>query len=252
MSFPFELEEALRSGIFISGTSGTGKTNHAMNIAKLLMDNNVVVFIIDPTQAWQTKFYPIEQIITIKPIAQKQRINWNDVSTVFNTSMLSPLEQQKFIEGFCEQVMYVAIRRAHRPNIIVIFEEAHTPMYNGSIRSKKSQQTARLLTQGRNFNIRFIAITQFASMVDKLPVKMCNQRYFFCTSEPNDLRYIETMIGKHMSTLPNLKVGECIYDYGNITKRVQTPLFKRADYQQLGKMSMDSADLTVTYDYDNE
>jgi hypothetical protein len=44
-----------------------------------------------------------------------------------------------------------------------------------------------LLTQGANFNIRFIAITQFASMVDKLVVKLAQQRYCGRTSEKNDM-----------------------------------------------------------------
>lgn len=228
MNFLLDIAEAHRSGVFIEGTSGTGKTNQGMNIGRELMSRGTILFVIDPTQAWRRKFYPIGVCLAIHSLQHKQTVNWNDISTIFDTSILTPMEQQKFIEAFCAQIMHVAINRSEqsRPNIIIVFEEAHTPIYNGCMRSKKAQQTARLLTQGRNFKIRFIAITQFASMVDKLPVKMAQQRYFFRTSEKNDMAYVEEFVGSKVDMLPDLKIGECLYDFGNITKRIQTPLFE--------------------------
>lgn len=222
----FDVEEALRSGVFIAGGSGTGKTNIGKCIAKVLIDNNVIVFIADPTQAWYD-FYPIENVITIQPTSTPQKINWNDEHTLFDTSRLSPMQQRKFIELFSAQLMYVATRRApsQRPNIIVVFEEAHTPMYNGSMRATKSQQTATLLTQGRNFRIRFIAITQFPAMVDKLPVKLAQQRYFFRTSEKNDREYIEEFLEEHARQLKTLGIGECFYNYLGETQKIRVPRF---------------------------
>jgi len=76
---------------------------------------------------------------------------------------------------------------------MVVFEEAHT-FLNGAMRSKRSRETARLITQGGNFNIRFLAITQFPAMCDKLIVKPAQQRYRGKTSEPNDLSYFSGII----------------------------------------------------------
>ena len=77
-------------------------------------------------------------------------------------------------------------------------------MPNNALCNKRYVETVRPVTQGGNFGIRFIAITQFASMVDKLLVKMAQQRYFGRTSEYNDLRYIHAVIGSSIRELPLL------------------------------------------------
>jgi len=216
--FTVDITETLRSGIFISGTSQTGKSTLAMQISKLLIENRVIVFVVDPTQAWY-KFNLIKNTVLLKSIRQRQGINWNDETTLFDTSRLNPFEQKRFMEAFCAQVLNIAINRSNRPEIVVVFEEAHTPFYNGSMRAKKSLETARMLTQGANFNIRFLAITQFPSMCDKLLIKLPQQRYMGRTSEPNDLKYLSGIIGRYVDELPYLQRGEFLYYYnGEISK----------------------------------
>lgn len=221
-----DIEEAMKSGIFISGTSQCGKTTLAMHLATKCIKQGIIVFVIDPTQAWQ-KFNVVESTISIMPLEQKQRINWNNEHTLFDISRLNPFEQQKFIEAFCSQMMYVAINHTSRPKIMIVFEECHTPFYNGSMRAKRSRETVRLLTQAGNFNIRFIAITQFPSMCDKLLVKLPQQRYMGKTSEPNDLKYLSGIIGKQASELPHLERGEFVYSHsGEISKIKVQPYLK--------------------------
>jgi DNA helicase HerA-like ATPase len=216
--FSVDIEEAMRSGIFISGTSQCGKTTLAFHIAKKLIENDIIVFVVDPTQAWY-KFRGFKRILRIFPLRQKQKIQWSDETTLFDVSRLNPFEQQQFIEAFCGCVMQVAINRSRRPKIIVVFEECHTAFYNGSMRAKRSRESVRLLTQGGNFSIRFIAITQFLSMCDKLLVKLAQQRYMGRTSEPNDLSYLSGIIGKHIDELPYLERGQFLYSFnGQVTK----------------------------------
>ena len=119
--------------------------------------------------------------------------------------------------------MRVAIARSEqqRPKIMVVFEECHTPMPNHALRSKHYAETVRLITQGGNFGIRFVAITQFSSMVDKLVVKMAQQRYIGKTSEPNDLNYLSGIIGKRISELPHLKRGEFLYSHSGEIGKIQ-------------------------------
>lgn len=82
-------------------------------------------------------------------------------------------------------------------------------------------ETVRLITQGANFGIRFIAITQFSSMIDKLLPKMAQQRYIGKTSEPNDLAYLSGIIGKHICELPFLKRGQFLYWHSGEIGKIQ-------------------------------
>ena len=50
-SLIFNIEEAMRSGIFVSGTSGSGKTNLCFHLAERLMQHGIIVFVLDPSQA---------------------------------------------------------------------------------------------------------------------------------------------------------------------------------------------------------
>jgi DNA helicase HerA-like ATPase len=69
-----------------------------------------------------------------------------------------------------------------------------------------------LVTNGRNFKVRYGTITQFPTMIDRLLIKMTKQRYFGWTNEPDDIRYIASIIGREMAKeLPRLDIGEFIY-----------------------------------------
>lgn len=224
--FTVDIAESLRSGIFVSGTSQCGKTTLGFHIAKRLMENGIVVWVIDPSQAWH-KFQGFKRIVHVYPLRQKQKVQWGDEATLFDVSRLNPSEQQRFIEAFSANVMYVAINRNLRPNIVVVFEEAHTAFYNGAMRAKRSRETVRLLTQGGNFNIRFIAITQFPAMCDKLLVKLAQQRYLGKTSEPNDLGYLAGIIGKHIKELPHLERGRFVYSYSGKVSMIQVRPYEK-------------------------
>ena len=58
----FDIDECLASGVFICGAPGCGKTGLAMNMAKMLAENNVVLYIVDPTHHWMDKFRLVRNI----------------------------------------------------------------------------------------------------------------------------------------------------------------------------------------------
>jgi hypothetical protein len=216
--FTVDIEEALRSGIFISGTSQCGKSTLGMQIAKELINNGVSLLIFDSSQAW-FRFKRIDRIISVLPNASYE---WRDYENVlFDLSRLTPFEIQKFTELCSKEIMHVAFSRNQRTKIMVIFEECHIAMPNHALYSKRYAETVRLLTIGGNVNVRFVAITQFASMCDKLLVKMAQQRYFGKTSESNDIKYIRSVIGEHVKELPNLQRGEFVYSYGSTIAKIK-------------------------------
>ena len=224
-SLMFDVNEAMASGIFISGTSGSGKTNLAFHFAKKLMQHGVVVFTLDPSQAWQNSSIPTN--LTIPQPTQPTQINWKAESTIFDISTLYVKDQRKFTEQFC-QAIFTAATNGFNPKIFIFFEDAQLYIPNHGLRANVFQEVMRLITCGRNYNIRFGLITQFASMVDKTAIKMCKQRYFGWTNEKNDLAYLKNFLGNRASELETLATGQFLYDYGNTTKRMQTQKFQMA------------------------
>ena len=107
-----------------------------------------------------------------------------------------------------------------------MFEDAQLYLPNHGLRANVYQEVMRLVTTGRNFNIRYGLITQFPSMVDKTCVKMTKQRYFGWTNEKNDITYLKAFLGERVSELETLEVGQFLYDYGKTTKRIQAPKFE--------------------------
>lgn len=209
---------------------GSGKTNHAYQLAEDLMQAGAIVYVFDPSQAWMKKSsIPEYQRITlpfgITTLYRDPEIP--DDSTVFDISMLYVPQQQEFVEKFCRKLFTERTKSRERPQTFLIFEEAQLYLPEGRMRSKAAQELMRIITVGRNFNIRYGLITQFASTVDKLAVKMTKQRYFGFSDELNDVKYLTNFIGKKWaSDLGSLKIGEFIYDYGTRTQRIQTPLFE--------------------------
>ena len=197
----------------------------AMHITDILKRYGIIIYCIDPTRVWLNRRQDFNKI-NIPPISKHaEQITWQYKNTIFDTSMLSQDDQQKFTELFSQTLLNFQIQLAEpRPQIWIWLEEAHTPLPSWALLSKKLTQTKRLVTQGANFSISFGLITQFCAEVSKLPVKATQQRYFGCTSEPNDTKYLRGFIGKEWAEqLRNLGVGEFIYNFAKIIKRFTVP-----------------------------
>lgn len=208
----FDPKEALKSGIYIGGGKGSGKTTTAHKLIDILMKNGVIVYIFDNSQAWLDRS-TVPYYIKINKIPFS--IDFTiDKSIVFDISELYVEEQQLVVAEFCKQLFTTQVKlpKEKRKWVYIILEEAQTYIPEGSMRSKAAREIKRLITVGRNFCIGFGLITQFPSTVDKLSIKATNQKYFGRTSEPNDISYISGFLGKEYSEkLSSLNVGQFIY-----------------------------------------
>ncbi|MCW4003644.1 MAG: hypothetical protein NWE95_07015 [Candidatus Bathyarchaeota archaeon] len=223
VDFSFDYEDALKSGIYCSGTTGTGKSDIAMYVAQELIKNGVIVIVFDSTQDWQMRS-SIAQVQTLK-VSYVESIP--QVSTVFDISMLSVLQRQQLIERFCGDIYrYQAAKKpSERAQYFLVFEEAHNYFKEGFMRAKRFSDSAMLLSEGRNYNVRFMCITQFAGLIDKTVMRYMRQRYFGFTDEPNDAEYISRFFAKEdrvsvKETLRNLNSGEFVYVHGAETQKV--------------------------------
>jgi hypothetical protein len=213
---PFDIEEAMKSGTYISGTTGTGKTDVAMYQAEQLMKEGIIVIVFDPSQDWMNRS-SMQKVYTPKTLCA----NWNYESVIFDTSQMTITDQLTFVETFCKNLIETYANPDHpKKPTFLIFEEAHTYFPQGCMTAKAYRNTVRMMTQGRNFGVRFCCITQFASMIDKKAMRYMRQRYFGYTDEPNDTEYILRMFPKEFKEqgtkyLMGLKGGQFIYKCGN-------------------------------------
>jgi hypothetical protein len=229
---PFDSTEAMRSGVYCSGTTGVGKSDVLMYVADQLMKEGIIVVVFDPTQDWQNR----------SSIPQYRSKDYGYIfhpeliiqeSTIFDFSKLTPTQQQQAVEEFCKIIMLhqADIPESKRKKYFLIFEEAHTYFPEGCMRAKRYQNTIRMMTQGRNFGIRFACITQFASLIDKNAMRYMRQRYFGSTDEPNDFEYVLRFFPKNKrdeiaEEIVRLKAGQFIYKNGNHTELVKIEPYK--------------------------
>lgn len=251
-AFTVDLAELMRSGSITTGGRESGKTYLNFHIAEQLMNlkgwhdrdgrvwSNAQVFVLDPTVGcpWARK----SSVPNVVRVSYPGKIAYKDGNaqngkpikngTVFDMSMLTYPQRLEFAEAFCKNLMDRRKTSNEWPPTFVIFEEGHLYFYEGSMRSPKRHGNAvELVTTGGNCNISYGVITQYPSMIDKLLIKITRQRWFGYTSEPNDLAYIEDIIGKEKAQeLCMLEVGEFVYSYPkrkNKPKVIKVPKFER-------------------------
>ena len=224
--YPFEIDiqEALRSGVFISGGKGTTKTNLAKIIADRMLQLGHTVKALDISKAWLKSsiphFYEVKSLYIPDIDFYK--------SIVYDLSRLTPKELKKFIAKFLEKEwnQQIAIPEHRRKWIIYVFEECQMLVPQGSLRSNEAQQTLRVMTSGRNFNIGYVALTQRPALTDASVFELSFQRYFARMDGENDKHKVAQYIGSLAEKLEDLSLGEFFYDFGRTTKWIHTEEFK--------------------------
>jgi hypothetical protein len=213
--FQFDLEEAMRSGVLISGTTGAGKSDLGMYLVDRLRKEDILIVVFDSSQDWQNRS-SISQYQTLA-IPRIDKIPENSV--VFDISRLSVEQRQKLIEGFSQKLYQHQAANPSRRQYFLVFEEGSSYFREGFMRSKRFSNTAMLMSEGRNYNVRFMVITQFFASIDKTAMRYMKQRYFGYTDEPNDVSYVKAFLGDQASKLRDLNAGEFVYyNAGKTTK----------------------------------
>jgi hypothetical protein len=211
----FDLEEAMKSGVLISGTTGTGKSDVAMYLTDRLMHEDIIVIVFDSSQDWQNRSsIPHYQTLTIPRIDKIP-----ERSAIFDISRLSVQGRQNLIESFSETLYRCQSMNPSRKQYFLVFEEGSSYFREGFMRGKRFSNTAMLMSEGRNYGVRFMVITQFFASIDKMSMRYMRQRYFGYTDELNDVSYIKAFLGDQALKLRDLNAGEFVYyNAGRTTK----------------------------------
>jgi hypothetical protein len=228
-AFSFSVEEALKTGFYVSGTPGSGKSDIAMMCADELRKAGVIVMVWDPSQDWLER-YPINYVVTFKnPPYALEDVQLKDC--IFDTSTLTVLQMQEAADRFCWLLYNYQARKTkeERKQFFIIFEEAQVMIPQGVMRAKRLQNIARVITVGRNYKIRVGLITQFAATVDKDALKSAKERWFGWTDEKNDTDYIGSIVGEEEAKgLRYYSPGEFLFNFPskNILEKIKIEPYK--------------------------
>lgn len=203
--FQFDAKEAMITTTFISGSRGVGKSDLAMEISDRLMKEDILVVAFDCSGDW-VKRSGISEYLKVQPFSD---LAVPDQNVIVDTSMLTPMEQQQTVERFCKRLFEFQLHSTQRRYLV--FEEAQIFFPLNSLRSLKTQNTMRILTTGRNFNVSLCAISQFAATIDKELVKHAGQIFLGYASELNTLSYWKGILGKKAEDLKTLQNGQFVY-----------------------------------------
>lgn len=198
----------MRLAVAMLVSRGVGKSDVAMKIVDKLNDDGVICIAFDSSLDW-LKRSSISQYLTVKPNSD---LPIPEQNMIFDLSMLTPMEQQKTVENFNKKLFEFQVLNNSKKRYGLFYEESQNYFPLNALRSKRCQNSMRLLTVGRNFGISVCAISQFTATVDKELLKNSGQIFIGMTSELNAVSYWQNgILGVKAKQLKALENGEFLY-----------------------------------------
>jgi len=227
---PFDIEEAQKSNILISGTNHTGKSRLACNITSILQNFNWRIICFDNTGIWRrisdlpTWYQFTEQSIDL----ETKTVNYPffQQSIIYDTSLLIPDHQKLFVDKVLRDLWDSRVNNPSNQWTLVALEEFE--LFGRNIRGSVGQNLFRIMHAGRNQKIRVLAITTDLALIDASFIRLCQQRYHARLAiEDNSKRKFRGYYGGDWCRIAQeLDLGFFIYLFKNKLKIVHTPLFQ--------------------------
>jgi len=229
-NIPFDIEEAQKSNILISGTNHTGKSRLACNITSILQNFNWKILCFDNTGIWRTisdlsTWYQVtEQKIDLE--SKTVSYPFPNSSTIYDTSLLIPDHQKLFVDKVLRDLWDSRVNNPSNQWTLVILEEFE--LFGRNIRGPVGQNLFRIMHAGRNQRIRVLAITTDLALIDASFIRLCQQRYHAKLAiEDNGKRKFRGYYGGDWCRIAQeLDLGFFIYLFKNKLKIVHAPLFE--------------------------
>ena len=221
ISFP--IDTIMKEGSIIVGGRGTGKSNLAKLIVQQALTSKIGVKVIDSSLAW--KSFPLPKIkvrkgkVLCKPNA------------IYDLSRLSVVEMREFVTAMITEDTMRAIELTDlgvSAPLLYVLEEVQNLVFPNTLRMLKYQELSRFCTQGRNFNLSYIGITQRLSSVDVNLVEISGCKFWFKLEGENNLRKARAWLPKYnVWRLRELEVGCCYQQIGSDIQFIRVPLYSR-------------------------
>jgi hypothetical protein len=228
---PFDIQEAIKSNILVSGSNATGKSRLACGICSVLQTFNWKIVAFDNTGIWKTiSDLPISYLVTENRNFDKDREEWfypfSTESMIFDTSLLLPVMQKSFVDDVLRRLWNAQVRNPQNQWTLVALEEFQ--LFGRDVRSSVAQNILRIASAGRNHKVRVLAITVDLALVDSAFIRLTSQRYHAkISSEENGLRKFRNYYGLDNTRIcRELDLGYFLYYLNDKIKIVHVPLFQ--------------------------
>jgi hypothetical protein len=224
----FNLEQAKKTNILVSGSNASGKTLLTCGIASMLHKLGYQVLVFDVSGAWKKKS---DLPYFSRVILNRDYIygNYREQSGIIDMSLLKMRQAKQVVERETERIwLERANRTLFNDPIWLIFEEAE--MYLKNIRGRTSENVYRIVHMGRNLGIRAILVTTDLSLIDASVIRLCDIRFHGSLGiEENAKRKFRAYYGKDWCNIATekLPVGNFIRLQNKALDVVQVEEFKR-------------------------
>ena len=229
------VETILNECCFISGGRRSGKTNLGILLVDQLLKNEVQVKVIDSSRQWLKRssipFYV--KVASARASSYGLFVIWdlpNVWNCIYDCSRLTTSELREFVQGMMQNDFQEAVvldEQSVKVKACYVLEECQNLIPNSALRSYSFQEISRFVTQGRNFGLSYIALTQRLASVDSNLVEISGLKYFGKTEGDNNRRKAKAWLPKeYLNKAKDLKTGEFLHQYGSKITLEKVPLFQ--------------------------
>ena len=236
------VETILNECCFISGGRRSGKTNLGILLVDQLLKNDVQVKVIDSSRQWLKRssvpYYV--KVASARVSSYGLFAIWNLPNIwncIYDCSRLTTVQMREFVQGMMQHDFQEAVildEQGVQVKACYILEECQNLIPNSALRSYSFQEISRFVTQGRNFGLSYIALTQRLASVDSNLVEISGLKYFGKTEGDNNRRKAKAWLPKeYLNKAKDLKTGEFLQQYGSKITFEKVPLFQSLRKPQL-------------------
>lgn len=220
----FDIGEAEKSNVLISGGNHSGKTRLACSIASILQKFDWQVLAFDNSGVWK-QISDIPYYTVIEPQLYYWKTPVTDTSLIYDISNLLPSSQKIFVNSILHHIWNTRTNHNEK-RLMIIMEEAQ--LYMRNIRGDTAEHILRLMSVGRNKQTRLTAITVDLALLDSAFTRLCAIRYHgLLNPEENAKRKFRSYYGKQwLNVVQELETGEFIYFNKRQLEKIKAPLFK--------------------------
>jgi len=223
LQIPFDIAEAKKSNVLISGTNNTGKSRLASGICSILKHFDWSLIVLDNSGIWRE----ISDLPFVRTVEGKT-IPLEDLDKIiYDLSFLTPKTQRKAVDRFFKEYWNFVRHtpKKQRKQTLIVLEEFQTYGRN----SRYSDNLARIMCTGRNLKIRVLGIVVDLALVDPFFIRLSQQRYHGRIGiEENSKRKFKAYYGGDWCRIAceGLQIGDFIYVLNDKIKIVSVPLFE--------------------------
>ena len=236
------VETILNECCFIAGGRRSGKTNLGILLVDQLLKNDVQVKVVDSSRQWlkRSSIPDYIKVATARVSSYGLFGVWNLPNVwncIYDCSRLTTAQLGEFVQGMMQNDFQEAVildEQEVRVKACYVLEECQNLIPNSALRSYSFQEISRFVTQGRNFGLSYIALTQRLASVDSNLVEVSGLKYFGKTEGDNNRRKAKAWLPKeYLNKARDLKTGEFLQQYGSKITLKKVPLFQSPAKPQL-------------------